>query len=156
MGSYGSLVEVSVVLNDIATTLLKMATDLRFLSSGPRCGLGELVVPHDGLTSSIMPGKQNPTLVEMMSQIAFQVMDSHTTATMAGAVGGHFELNVAKPVIIYSILQSIDLLSDGIPDFARSLVAGLLANEKTLNRNVVLQVTALSPHIGYEKVSEIM
>ena len=159
MGSHDAMVEVSGVLNGIAASLLKMATDLRFLSSGPRCGLGELIIPHDGLTSSIMPGKVNPTLAEMMSQIAFQVMGNHTTITMAGAAGGHFELNVAKPVIIYNLLQSITLLAEGIPRFVKNLVTGLEANEKTLKRNVensLLQVTALNPHIGYDKVSKIV
>ncbi|KAF4333104.1 fumarate hydratase [Fusarium beomiforme] len=90
-----------------------MATDLRFLGSGPRCGLAEIVVSHEGLTSSIMPGKRNPTLAKVMSQIASQVMGNHTTVSMAGAARGHFELNVAKAVIIYNVLQSIELLFRG-------------------------------------------
>lgn len=159
MGAHDALIEVSGVLNGLATSIVKMATDLRFLGSGPRCGLNELIIPHDGLTSSIMPGKINPTLAEMMSQIAFQVMGNHTTITVAGAAGGNFELNVAKPVIIYNLLQSIDLLADGTLVFAKDFVSGLRANEKTLRQNVersLLQVTALNPIIGYDKVSKIV
>ncbi|KAM0496230.1 hypothetical protein ACHAP8_007490 [Fusarium lateritium] len=151
--------DVSGVLNGLATSLLKMATDLRFLGSGPRCGLAELVIPHDGLTSSIMPGKRNPTLAEVMSQIAFQVMGNHTTVSMAGAAGGHFELNVAKPVIIYNALQSIELLAQGVGSFTRGLVEGLKVDEKVLKRNVdnsLLLVMALNPVIGYDAVCSIV
>jgi fumarate hydratase, class II len=159
MGAHDALVEVSSVLNGLAVTLLKMATDIRFLCSGPRCGLDELILPSDGLTSSIMPGKINPTIAEMISQIAFQVMGNHTTVTTAAAAASNFELNVAKPVIIYNILQSIDLLADGMTTFGRKLIAGLEANEGTLRQNTeraLLQVTALNPIIGYDKVSKIV
>jgi fumarate hydratase class II len=159
MGCHDALVDVSGLLSGLATTLLKMATDLRFLGSGPRCGLAELIIPHDGLTSSIMPGKRNPTLAEVMSQIAFQVMGNHTTVTMAGAAGGHFELNVAKPIIIYNVLQSITLLAEGVRSFSNGLIEGLKVDEKTLKRNVessLLQATALNPLIGYDAVSKIV
>lgn len=159
IGCHDALVDVSGVLNGLATTLLKMATDLRLLSSGPRCGLAELVVPHDGLTSSIMPGKRNPTLAEVMSQIAFQVMGNHSTVSIAGAAGGTFELNVAKPVIIYNLLQSIGLLAQGVQVFTLKLVEGLRADKRTLKRNVenaLLQATALNPLIGYDAVSRIV
>ncbi|CEI60254.1 Fumarate hydratase 2, chloroplastic [Fusarium venenatum] len=151
--------DVSGVLNGLATSLLKIATDLRFLGSGPRCGLAEIVIPRDGLTSSIMPGKRNPTLAEVMSQIAFQVMGNHTTVTVAGAAGGHFELNVAKPVIIYNVLQSIELLTQGVESFTRGLVEGLKVDKKVLKRNVdnsLLLVTALNPVIGYDAVCSIV
>jgi fumarate hydratase class II len=159
MGCHDALVDVSGVLNGLATSLLKMATDLRFLGSGPRCGFGELVIPHDGLTSSIMPGKRNPTLAEVMSQIAFQVMGNHSTISVAGAAGGNFELNVAKPVIIYNVLQSITLLAEGVPTFTKGLIDGLKPDERTLKRNVessLLQATALNPLIGYDAVSKIV
>ncbi|KAM0229436.1 hypothetical protein ACHAPO_009979 [Fusarium lateritium] len=159
MGCHDALVDASGVLNGLATSLLKIATDLRFLGSGPRCGLAELVIPHDGLTSSIMPGKRNPTLAEVMSQIAFQVMGNHTTVSMAGAAGGHFELNVAKPVIIYNVLQSIELLAQGMGSFTGGLVEGLKVDEKVLKCNVdnsLLLVTALNPVIGYDAVCRIM
>ncbi|KAM0418296.1 hypothetical protein ACHAPD_004654 [Fusarium lateritium] len=159
MGCYDALVDVSGVLNGLATSLLKIATDLRFLGSGPRCGLAEIVIPRDGLTSSIMPGKRNPTLAEVMSQIAFQVMGNHTTVTVAGAAGGHFELNVAKPVIIYNVLQSIELLTQGVESFTRGLVEGLKVDKKVLKRNVdnsLLLVTALNPVIGYDAVCSIV
>lgn len=106
MGAHDSLIEVSGALNGLAVSLLKIANDVRFLGSGPRCGLGELVIPHDGLTSSIMPGKRNPTIAEVVAQAAFQVIGNHATVTAAGA-SGNFELNVAKPVLIYNLLQSI-------------------------------------------------
>ncbi|KAM0718738.1 hypothetical protein Q7P37_005809 [Cladosporium fusiforme] len=159
MGAHDTLMEVSGVLNCLATSLLKIATDIRFLGSGPRCGLGELIIPHDGLTSSIMPGKINPTLAEMVSQIAFQVIGNHAAVTAANGACSNFELNVAKPVIIYNILQSIDILGGGALSFAENLVAGLKANEDTLQRNVersLLQATSLNPVIGYTNVSKIV
>lgn len=159
MAAHDTLTEVSGVLNVLATTLLKIATDIRFLGSGPRCGFGELIIPHDGLTSSIMPGKINPTLAEMVSQIAFQVIGNHATVTAANSTCSNLELNVAKPVIIYNILQSIDLLAGGIRSFGENLVAGLKANEDTLRHNVersLLQATSLNPVIGYKNVSKIV
>ena len=99
MGAHDAFVEVSGALNVVAVSLTKMANDIRLLASGPRCGLGELILPHDGLTSSIMPGKRNPTIAEVVVQAAFAVMGNHATISMAGAAGT-FELNVAKPVII--------------------------------------------------------
>jgi fumarate hydratase class II len=102
MGAHDALVEVSGALNGLAVTLLKIANDVRFLGSGPRCGLGELVIPHDGLTSSIMPGKRNPTIAEMLAQVCFQVTGNNAVVTAASA-SGNFELNVAKPVIIYNV-----------------------------------------------------
>lgn len=159
MGCHDAMVEVSGVLNGLATMLLKLATDMRLLGSGPRCGLAELIIPDDGLTSSIMPGKRNPTLAEMLSQITFQAVGSHTAVTMACAAGGHFELNVAKPVIIYNVLQTIKLLSEGTATFARGLIAGLQANKKTLEQNVsgsLLQATSLNPLIGYDRAARIV
>lgn len=157
MGAHDALVEVSGALNVLATSLLKIANDIRLLGSGPRCGLSELIVPHDGLTSSIMPGKRNPTLAEMMAQVAFQVIGNHATVT-AAAASGSFELNVAKPVIIYNLLQSIRILGDGIRAFATRLVRGLEVDRRQLAANVAhapLLATALNPVIGYDNVARI-
>jgi fumarate hydratase class II len=157
MGAHDSLVEVSGALNVLATSLLKIANDIRFLGSGPRCGLGELVIPHDGLTSSIMPGKRNPTIAEVVAQAAFQVIGNHATITAAGA-SGNFELNVAKPVLIYNLLQSIRILADSVGVFAIRMIRGLDVDRRKLEMNVanaLLLATALNPVIGYDKVAQI-
>ncbi len=157
MASHDALVEVSGVLNTIATSLVKMANDIRLLGSGPRCGLGELILPDDGLTSSIMPGKRNPTIAEVLVQACFQAMGNHLTVTLAGA-SGTFELNVAKPVLIYNVLQSINVLSDACNMFSKQLVSGLQVNIPRLAANVenaLLTVTALNPILGYDQVARI-
>jgi fumarate hydratase class II len=157
MGAHDALVEVSGALNGLAVSLLKIANDIRLLGSGPRCGLGELVIPHDGLTSSIMPGKRNPTIAEVVAQISFQVIGNHATVT-AAAASGNFELNVAKPVLIYNVLQSIRLLADGSTMFADKLLRDLAVDPKQLASNVahaLLLATALNPVLGYDKVSQI-
>lgn len=157
MAAHDALVELSGALNVVAVSLTKIANDIRFLGSGPRCGLGELVIPHDGLTSSIMPGKRNPTLAEVVVQAAFQVIGNHTTVTMAGASGA-FELNVAKPVLIYNVLQSIRVLADSVAAFARGLVRDLSVDSDRLASNVsnaLLLATALNPVLGYDRVAAI-
>ncbi|MBJ9978371.1 class II fumarate hydratase [Pseudomonas sp. S75] len=157
MGSHDVFVEVSGVLNVLAVSLTKLANDIRLLGSGPRCGLGELQVPDDGLTSSIMPGKRNPTLAEVLLQACMQVMGNHTTVSMAGA-SSLFELNVAKPVIIHNVLQSIALLSDSVRRFTDRLLSGLEVNRAVLARNVegsLLLATALNPVLGYDQVARI-
>jgi fumarate hydratase, class II len=157
MGAHDALLEVSGALNGLAVSLLKIANDIRFLGSGPRCGLGEIVIPHDGLTSSIMPGKRNPTIAEVVAQVAFQVIGNHATVT-AAAASGNFELNVAKPVLIYNVLQSIRLLADGCRMFADKLLRGLEVNRDQLASdvaNALLLATALNPVLGYDKVSQI-
>ncbi|MCA1325022.1 class II fumarate hydratase [Herbaspirillum sp. alder98] len=157
MGSHDALVEASGALNVLATALIKIANDVRWLGSGPRCGLGELKIPDDGLTSSIMPGKRNPTIAEVLAQACMQVMGNHATISIANA-SGNFELNVAKPVLINNLLQSIRLLADASRVFARRLVDGLEADRERLASNVenaLLQVTALNPIIGYDKVAQI-
>jgi fumarate hydratase class II len=157
MGAHDALVEVSGALNGSAVSLLKIANDIRFLGSGPRCGLGELVIPHDGLTSSIMPGKRNPTIAEVVAQVAFQVIGNHATVT-AAAASGSFELNVAKPVLIYNVLQSIRLLADGIRMLATQLIHDLEVDRPKLAANVsnaLLLATVLNPVLGYDKVSQI-
>jgi len=157
MAAHDTLVEVSGALNVIAVSLLKIANDIRFLGSGPRCGLGELVIPHDGLTSSIMPGKRNPTVAEVVAQTAFQVMGNHATVSAAGA-SGTFELNVAKPVMIYNVLQSIRIIADSVTVFADRLIRDVDINREQLNANVanaLLLATALNPVLGYDKVAQI-
>jgi len=157
MGAHDAFVEASGALNAVAVSLMKIANDIRFLASGPRCGLGELVLPHDGLTSSIMPGKRNPTVAEVLVQAAQQVMGNHATISIAGAAGS-FELNVSKPVIIYNLLQSIRLLSDSARMFATRVVEGLEVDRKRLAANVsnaLLLATALNPVLGYDRVAQI-
>ncbi|MEJ5031353.1 class II fumarate hydratase [Comamonas sp. MYb69] len=158
MAVHDALVEASGALNTLASSLVKIANDLRLLGSGPRCGLGELHIPDDGLTSSIMPGKRNPTIAEALVQACLQVMGNHSTITMANA-SGLFELNVAKPVLIYNLLQSIRVLSDAASVFATRLVDGLRLNEERLAANVgssLLVVTALNPVLGYDQVARIV
>lgn len=158
MGGHDALVEASGMLNTIAVSLAKIANDIRFLGSGPRAGLAELVLPHDGLTSSIMPGKRNPTLAEALLQVCYQVMGNHVAVTHAAAAG-HFELNVAKPVIVHNILQSIRLLADAAAVFGSDMVAGIEPNTATLQRNVehsIMLATALNPHLGYDRVAQIV
>jgi fumarate hydratase class II len=157
MASHDAMVEVSGALNVLATSLIKMANDIRLLGSGPRCGLGELKIPNDGLTSSIMPGKRNPTIAEVLVQACVQVMGNHTTISIANA-SGNFELNVAKPVLINNLLQSIRVLADASRVFGQRLVQGLEVDAARLASNVqnaLLLVTALNPLLGYDKVAQI-
>ena len=157
MGAHDTLVEISGHLNVLAVSLVKIANDIRLLGSGPRCGLGELIIPDDGLTSSIMPGKRNPTIGEVVVQAGLQVIGNHATVTAAGAAGT-FELNVAKPVLIYNLLQSIRLLADAAHVFAAKLVNGLEIDRKRLAANIeqaLLLATALNPVLGYDRVAEI-
>ena len=157
MSAHDALVEVSGVLNVIAVSLIKIGNDIRLLGSGPRCGLGEFVIPDDGLSSSIMPGKRNPTIAEAMIQACFQVVGNHATISAAGA-SGTFELNVAKPVLIYNLLQSIRLLADSSRVFANKLVRGLDVDRGRLATNVsnaLLLATALNPSLGYDRVAQI-
>jgi fumarate hydratase class II len=157
MAAHDALVELSGALNTIATSLLKIANDIRFLASGPRCGLGELRIPDDGLTSSIMPGKCNPTIAEVLVQACFQVIGNHQTITIANA-SGNFELNVAKPVLVYNLLQSLRVLADSASVFARRCVRGLDVDREQVTTNVqrsLLAVTALNPVLGYDRVAQI-
>jgi fumarate hydratase class II len=157
MASHDALVDISGVLNTIATSLLKIANDIRLLGSGPRCGLGELIIPDDGLTSSIMPGKRNPTIAEVLVQACFQTTGHHQTVTLAGA-SGLFELNVAKPVLTYNVLQSTRVLSDACRNFDERVVKGLRVDAGRLAMNVenpLLSITALNPVLGYDAVARI-
>ncbi len=157
LASHDALVELSGALNTLAVSLTKIANDIRLLASGPRAGLGELKLPENEPGSSIMPGKVNPTQCEALAMVTAQVMGNHVTITIAGA-GGYLELNVFKPVIAFNVLQSIRLLSDASDSFARHCVVGIEADrqriDELLNRSLML-VTALNPHIGYDKAAKI-
>ncbi|WP_160121196.1 class II fumarate hydratase [Rhodovarius lipocyclicus] len=157
MSAHDVFVELSGVLNVLAVSLNKLGNDIRLLGSGPSSGLAELVIPADGLSSSIMPGKTNPTQAEALTMVAAQVMGNHTTITVAGAQG-HLELNVFKPVIIQATLQSIALLADAMESFAEHMVAKLAPNLPRIAENLgksLMLVTALNPHIGYDKAVKI-
>jgi len=152
-----TLVEVHGALNVVATSLMKIANDIRFLGSGPRCGLGELSLPENEPGSSIMPGKVNPTQCESLTMICAQVFGNQVAVTVGGA-SGHFELNVFKPLIVKNVLQSIRLLGDGSVSFTDNCVVGIKANEKHINQllnDSLMLVTALNPHIGYDKAALI-
>jgi fumarate hydratase class II len=140
-----------------ATALFKIANDIRFLGSGPRSGFGELILPANELGSSIMPGKTNPTQCEALTMVCCQVFGNHTTI-MTAASQGHFELNVYKPVLAYNMLQSIRLLADAARSFTDNCVVGIEANEpriRELMERSLMLVTALSPHIGYDRAAQI-
>jgi fumarate hydratase class II len=157
LATHDALVECSGQLNVIAVSLMKIASDIRLLGSGPRCGIGEINLPENEPGSSIMPGKVNPTQCEALTMVCAQVMGNHTTVTIAGA-SGHFELNVFKPVIIFNVLQSIRLIADSCVSFVDNCVDGITANQaritKLLNESLML-VTALNPHIGYDNAAAI-
>lgn len=141
----------------LASDLLKIAEDIRFLSSGPRTGIGELIIPSNEPGSSIMPGKVNPTQVEMLAMICLEVMANDQVITMANGLG-QLELNAYMPLIIYKMVDSVKILSKGLHSFNIHLVKGLVANEEKIQENLeksLMLVTALSPHIGYDKASEM-
>jgi fumarate hydratase class II len=157
LASHDALVELSGALNTIAVSLHKIANDVRLLGSGPRAGLGELLLPENEPGSSIMPGKVNPTQAEALTMVAARVIGNNVTVTFAGA-NGHLQLNVYKPVIADAVLQSIRLLADAAESFARNCIAGIEPNQQRiaeqLERSLML-VTALNPHIGYDKAAKI-
>lgn len=157
LASEDTMVEVSGALNVLAVSLMKIANDIRLLGSGPRSGLGELILPENEPGSSIMPGKVNPTQCESLTMIAAQVMGNHVTVSIAGS-NGQLELNVFKPVMIYNVLQSIRLLGDGMRSFTDKCVVGIRANEARIRESLhqsLMLVTALNPHIGYDRAAEI-
>ncbi|XP_032575245.1 probable fumarate hydratase, mitochondrial [Drosophila sechellia] len=152
-----AMVEVHGALNVLAVSLMKVTNDIRFLGSGPRCGLGELFLPENEPGSSIMPGKVNPTQCEAMTMICAQVMGNHVAVSVGGA-NGHFELNVFKPLIASNVLRSIKLLADGCISFNCNCVKGIKPNKEKLAKIVnesLMLVTALNPHIGYDKSAQI-
>lgn len=157
LATHDALVEFSGVLNTLAVSLMKIANDVRLLGSGPRCGFGELALPENEPGSSIMPGKVNPTQSEALTMVCAQVMGNHVAVTVGGS-NGHFELNVFKPVIIYNVLQSIKLIADGARSFTNNCVVGIEARRDNITRlmnDSLMLVTALNPHIGYDKAAKI-
>ncbi|OGX39912.1 MAG: fumarate hydratase, class II [Omnitrophica WOR_2 bacterium RIFCSPHIGHO2_02_FULL_50_17] len=157
LAAHDAIVEFSGVLKTLAASLMKIANDIRWLGSGPRCGIGEIDLPANEPGSSIMPGKVNPTQCEAMTMVCVQVMGNDVTVNIAGA-SGNFELNVFKPVLIYNLLQSIRLLSDACESFAGHCVAGIEPNREVIQRHVansLMLVTALNPHIGYDKAARV-
>ena len=157
MGAHDSAVEMSGALKTMAASLNKIANDIRWLASGPRSGIGEISLPSNEPGSSIMPGKVNPTQAEAITMVAAQVMGNDTTLTVAGA-SGNFELNVFRPVIAFNLLQSVKLLGDSADSFSVNCVAGIEPNLERIDgnlRNSLMLVTALTPHIGYDKAAEV-
>ena len=157
LAAHDAIVETSGVLKTIACSLMKIANDIRWLGSGPRCGIGEITLPANEPGSSIMPGKVNPTQSEAMTMVAAQVIGNDTAINVGGS-SGNFELNVFKPVMIYNLLQSIRLLADSCRSFNDHCVVGIEPNkmqiEKHLNGSLML-VTALNPHIGYDNAAKV-
>lgn len=152
-----AMVELSGAFKRTAVSLMKIANDIRMLSSGPRCGIGELLIPDNEPGSSIMPGKVNPTQVEALTMVCAQVMGNDTAVTIGGA-SGHFELNVFKPLIAANVLQSARLMGDACQSFNINCAAGIAPNMEVINKhlaNSLMLVTALNPHIGYENAAKI-
>ncbi|MCY9163707.1 class II fumarate hydratase [Bacillus atrophaeus] len=155
--SHDEITYVHGALKALAADLMKIANDVRWLASGPRCGIGEIVIPENEPGSSIMPGKVNPTQSEALTMIAAQIMGNDATIGFA-ASQGNFELNVFKPVIIYNFLQSVQLLSDGMNSFHDKCAVGIEPDKETIQENLsnsLMLVTALNPHIGYENAAKI-
>jgi len=151
------VVEMSGALKTVAASLFKIANDIRFLGSGPRSGLGELILPENEPGSSIMPGKVNPTQCEALTQVCVHVMGNDAAIGFAGSQG-HFELNVFKPMMIYNLLQSMQLLGDASVAFTDNCVSGIEANEDRiakLMRESLMLVTALAPEIGYDNATKV-
>ncbi|KAJ3709344.1 hypothetical protein LUZ61_013049 [Rhynchospora tenuis] len=157
LAAHDAFVETSGALKTVSASLMKIANDIRFLGSGPRCGLGELILPENEPGSSIMPGKVNPTQCEALTMVCAQVMGNDVAITVSGS-NGHFELNVFKPVIASALLRSVRLLADASASFEKNCVRGIQANHarisKLLNESLML-VTALNPKIGYDKAAAV-
>ncbi|KAJ7298251.1 hypothetical protein O6H91_Y007800 [Diphasiastrum complanatum] len=157
LAAHDAFVETSGALNTVAVSLMKIANDIRFLGSGPRCGLGELLLPENEPGSSIMPGKVNPTQCEALTMVCAQVIGNHVAITVGGS-NGHFELNVFKPLLANSLLQSLRLLGDAAESFRKNCVVGIKANEGRIAQLVhesLMLVTALNPKIGYDKAAAV-
>ena len=155
LAAHDAIVELSGAMKTVATSIFKIANDIRFLGSGPRSGLGEISLPENEPGSSIMPGKVNPTQAEAITQVCAQVIGNDMSISFAGSQG-HFELNVFKPLMAYNILQSIQLLADAAASFATNCVDGITANEKKINKLMaesLMLVTALAPTIGYDNAT---
>jgi len=157
LSAHDAIVETSGALKQLAISLMKIANDIRFLGSGPRCGFGELNLPANEPGSSIMPGKVNPTQSEALTMVAAQVI-GNDTAIAVGGMNGHFQLNVFKPVMIYNLLQSARLLGDGAESFRVNCLEGIEPNLTQIDKhlkNSLMLVTALNPHIGYDNAATI-
>lgn len=157
LAAHDAVVKSSGALKALAVSLMKIANDIRMLASGPRCGLGEITLPANEPGSSIMPGKVNPTQPEALTMVAAQVV-GNDLAVATGGMNGHFQLNVFKPVMIYNLLQSARLMADGTRSFADKCVAGIQMNEARIAdhlNNSLMLVTALNPHIGYDRAAKI-
>ncbi|ACK67178.1 fumarate hydratase, class II [Rippkaea orientalis PCC 8801] len=157
LASHDAIVMASGALKTLAASLMKIANDIRWLGSGPRCGLGELILPANEPGSSIMPGKVNPTQCEAMTMVCAQVMGNDTAINIAGSQG-NFELNVFKPMMIFNLLNSIELLGDACSSFTDHLVVGLEPNREQIEyylTNSLMLVTALNPHLGYDRAAQV-
>jgi fumarate hydratase class II len=157
LSGHAGLLFAHGALKTLAASLMKIANDVRWLASGPRSGLGELIIPENEPGSSIMPGKVNPTQCEALTMLCAQVMGNDVAINIGGA-SGNFELNVFRPMIAYNVLQSVRLLADGMQSFHDHCAVGITPNQARiddlLSRSLML-VTALNPHIGYDKAAEI-
>ena len=157
LAAHDSMVEMSGTLKTIASSIFKIANDIRFLGSGPRCGIGELILPENEPGSSIMPGKVNPTQCEAITQVCAQVMGNDAAVGFAGSQG-HFELNVYKPMIAYNVLQSMQLIGDASSAFTEKLIINLKPNHKRIEKLMqesLMLVTALAPAIGYDNATKV-
>jgi fumarate hydratase class II len=157
LASHDAIVEASGALKTVAVSLMKIANDIRMLASGPRCGIGELIIPENEPGSSIMPGKVNPTQSEAMTMVCAQVIGNDTAITIGG-MNGHFELNVFKPVMIFNFLMSARLIGDACNSFNQHCAIGIEPNIPIIKKNLensLMLVTALNPHIGYENAAKI-
>ena len=157
LAAHDALVEMSGALKAVAASLFKIANDIRFLGSGPRCGLGELILPANEPGSSIMPGKVNPTQAEALTMVCAHVMGNDAAVGFAGSQG-HFELNVFKPMMSYNVLQSMQLLGDSASAFTDNCIAGIEADEKRISKlmwDSLMLVTALAPEIGYDNATTV-
>jgi fumarate hydratase class II len=157
LAGHDAIVAASGALKALAAVLMKIANDLRWMGSGPRCGLGELILPANEPGSSIMPGKVNPTQCEAMTMVCVQVMGNDSAIGFAGSQG-NFELNVFKPVMIHNLLHSIRLLADACASFTEHMVVGIQPNRQKIQaylENSLMLVTALNPHIGYDNAAKV-
>ncbi|MGD8782254.1 MAG: class II fumarate hydratase [Ignavibacteria bacterium] len=157
LAAHDAIVEMSGVMKTVAASLMKIANDIRWLGSGPRCGIGEIQLPANEPGSSIMPGKVNPTQSEAMTMVCAQVFGNDVAVNFGGA-SGNFELNVFKPVMIYNLLQSIRLIGDACESFTDNCVVGITVNKENVEfylKNSLMLVTALNPHIGYDNAAKV-
>ena len=157
LAAHDAIVETSGALKTVAVSLMKIANDIRLLASGPRCGIGEIIIPENEPGSSIMPGKVNPTQCEAMTMVCAQVIGNDAAITIGG-MNGHFELNVFKPVMIYNLLMATKLIGDACTSFNENCAIGIEPNHIRIKQNLensLMLVTALNPHIGYENAAKI-